>query len=136
MKPALLIAGILYLVLFAVQGQYMVIFQGGLQDYPAGHRMLLRSAHIYAMLCAIPCILLGLYLPAKRSLRWYERGISLLFLLSPLIMFVGYFIESDQGFTLERPLIRYTLIALYFACAMLPIVHGLAQRQSQKTGSD
>jgi hypothetical protein len=74
-KTLLLCFGLGYLLLFALQGQYMAIFQGGLQSYPDGQRMLLRSAHIYAMLCALPLIFMGQYLPARAALvrvvgRW------------------------------------------------------------------
>jgi hypothetical protein len=126
-KTLLLCFGLGYLLLFALQGQYMAIFQGGLQSYPDGQRMLLRSAHIYAMLCALPLIFMGLYLPA-RALRWYELLAGGVFLLAPLLMFIGYFIESNQSVTLERPMMRLTLIVLFFVSAALPLLHAMGQR--------
>jgi hypothetical protein len=131
MKTLLVCAGLGYLLLFVLQGQYMAIFQGGLQGYPDGQRMLLRSAHIYAMLCSLPAIFMGLYLP-DRALRWHEHLASGVFLLAPLVMFLGYFIESNQSDTLERPMIRFTLIVIFFVCAALPLLHALGQRRSDR----
>jgi hypothetical protein len=50
------------------------------------------------------------------------------FLLAPLLMFIGYFIESNQSVTLERPMMRLTLIVLFFVSAALPLLHAMGQR--------
>jgi len=41
MRPHALstLAGISFLIIFSVQGQYMAFFMGGLQDMPDGQRM-------------------------------------------------------------------------------------------------
>lgn len=132
LKPILVFAALLYLVLFAVQGQYMALFQGGLQDYPDGQRMLLRSAHIYAMLCSLPALVLGMYLPSSRPPRWYEIAMAALFLIAPMVMLIGYFVESNQTETLERPMMRLTLIILYFACFLWPLLHLMAESKEQE----
>jgi len=133
MRPhaLLTLAGISFLIIFSVQGQYMAFFMGGLQDMPDGQRMLLRSAHIYAMLCALPTIVLGLYLPRGRALRWYEWIATAMFLVAPIIMLIGFFTESNQVDTLERPMIRVTLILMFFAIAALPLVHAMAERKRE-----
>jgi hypothetical protein len=123
-----LAVGLAGLVAFVVTGQYMAIVLRGLADVPDGPRLLYRSAHLYLMWSSLVNLLIGFYfVPAvERGARLVQASASALLLAGPLLVIVGFFVESpvnDFGRV-------YTSIANYFALVGT-LVHVAASRTSQ-----
>ena len=90
-----LIVGILGLILFVLQGQYMDLALAhlvGMEDAP---RMLFRSSHIYLLLAALLNVVLGVYM--RGNIRFLipelQLVVSSIVLVAPFALLAGFFLE-------------------------------------------
>ena len=116
-RNAHLIVGVLGLVIFALQGQYMghVI---EVMNQPDTQRMFYRSAHIYFMTACGMNMCIGHYLSEQHPISWPHRLASLLILLAPAPLLISFFVELNTE-TLDRPMITLGLYALFGGAAIL-----------------
>lgn len=103
--------GILGIVAFVLTGQHMANTLGGLVDIPDGPRMIYRSAHLYLLLCSVLNLALGVYWSEQVGTlrRLAQRVTSIMILVSPALMLLGFFLEPSLG-DLTR---TYTRVANY-----------------------
>ncbi len=99
-----------------------------LQGMPNETRMLFRSAHIYYLLSSIINLVLGIYLfrLQKKHRVVLQFIASILFLVAPLFLLAGFFIEPHM-LNLSRP---YSSVGLYalFASAVVFLYLGFTGR--------
>ena len=97
MKRFHLILGLVVVVLFLLTGQYMEYVHNPL--LPDGPRMLYRSRHIYFLLAGLLNLSLGLYWSARPHgwRRTLQLVGSILIVLSPGFLLVGFFLEPGWG---------------------------------------
>jgi peptidoglycan/LPS O-acetylase OafA/YrhL len=97
MRRLHLILGLVVLIVFLLTGQYMEYVHN--RELPDGMRMLYRSRHIYFLLAGLMNLSLGLYLvPRPRSWRRALQLVgSILIVLSPGFLLVGFFLEPGWG---------------------------------------
>ena len=103
------------LVAFVVTGQYMAIVLKGLADVPDGPRMLYRSAHLYLMWSSLVNLVVGFHFrrAEERGARIIQTVASACVLVGPLLVTVGFFIESPAN-DFSR---WFTSVANYLALA-------------------
>lgn len=98
------IAGVAGAVIFLGTAMYMRLRYNGLEGMDALPRMLFRSSHIYLLLTSLLNLSLGLYLSSSIRMSRLALTGSILILLSPLLMLLGFFYEPLRG-SFERPLV-------------------------------
>ena len=108
--------GIISLIVFVLQGQYMAWGLGLLQAVPDGPRMMLRSAHLYLFLTGAINIALG-SAPEVSPPDKLEKITSIIFILSPSALLVSFFVES-YATNLNRPIAAITLQLVFAAIAV------------------
>ncbi len=115
-------AGVIGIIVFLLTGQYMFHALSILQGMEDGPRMLYRSAHIYFLLASIINLLIGVYLDPKSlpHTRWLQFIISLLILVAPVFILIGFFIEPSLQ-DLARPYSKPGLYALFLAIVLVVI---------------
>lgn len=109
-----LVAGVIGLAAFLLQGQYMDHVHGHLMGMADGPRMLYRSSHIYLLLASVLNVALGVYMTRDNAVvnSWLQRVVSTVILLAPLGLLTGFFVEPGlEGFA--RPYSRVALYALF-----------------------
>lgn len=126
LRKAHVAAGILGLIVFVLQGQYMDHAHDhliGMQDAP---RMLYRSAHIYFLLATLLNVLLGVYITDARTIvsKPLQSLVSAIVLIAPAVLLAGFFLEPEMN-ELARPYSRLALYALFVMGVVLSML-GLA----------
>ena len=118
-----LIVGILGLILFVLQGQYMDLALAhlvGMEDAP---RMLFRSSHIYLLLAALLNVVLGIYM--RGNIRFLipklQLVVSSIVLVAPFALLAGFFLEPHLA-DFMRPYTRPALYALFGIGVILSLV--------------
>jgi Na+-driven multidrug efflux pump len=126
-----LYAGMLGLVVFALQGQYMDLVHEHLANTADAPRMLYRSSHIYFLLVSVINVVLGVYLKVgdqvvKPAIQLLVSGVVL---LSPIALLAGFFLEPGMV-ELMRPYTRPALYALFGTGVVLSLldIFGLNRR--------
>lgn len=126
-----LYAGMLGLVVFALQGQYMDLVHEHLANMADAPRMLYRSSHIYFLLVSVINVVLGVYLKVgdqvvKPAIQLLVSGVVL---LSPIALLAGFFLEPGMV-ELMRPYTRPALYALFGTGVVLSLldIFGLNRR--------
>jgi Na+-driven multidrug efflux pump len=126
-----LYAGMLGLVVFALQGQYMDLVHEHLANMADAPRMLYRSSHIYFLLVSVINVVLGVYLKVgdqvvKPAIQLLVSGVVL---LSPIALLAGFFLEPGMV-ELMRPYTRPALYALFGMGVVLALsdIFGLNRR--------
>lgn len=117
-----LVVGMLGLVVFVLQGQYMDLVHNHLADMEDGPRMLFRSSHIYFLFASILNIVVGAYLKNETQLArpWVQKLVSAVILLAPAALLAGFFLEPQMT-ELMRPYTRPTLYVLFATGVILSI---------------
>ncbi|MEM8983442.1 MAG: hypothetical protein AAGC71_10470 [Pseudomonadota bacterium] len=107
------LVGVLGLVAFVVQGQYLAYVVGPLADYPDGPRMLFRSSHIYLMFASVLNLALaGTHLPAAGWARRLHQIGAAIVIAAPAVFIAGFIVEPTSG-TLDRPISRLGLYLVF-----------------------
>jgi hypothetical protein len=126
-----LYAGMLGLVVFALQGQYMDLVHEHLANMADAPRMLYRSSHIYFLLVSVINVVLGVYLKVgdqvvKPAIQLLVSGVVL---LAPIALLAGFFLEPGMV-ELMRPFTRPALYALFGTGVVLSLsdIFGLNRR--------
>ncbi len=106
--------GLLGLVAFLLQGQYMDRFHEHLVNMNDAPRMLYRSGHIYVLFASLLNLVLGTYLPNHRSAIHpaVQMLVSAVVLLAPVLLLLGFFLEPGLE-DMSRPYSRPALYALF-----------------------
>jgi hypothetical protein len=122
LRRAHLAVGILGLVVFVLQGQYMDVVHNHLADMDDGPRMLFRSSHIYFLFASILNIVIGAYLKNGTMLArpWIQILVSAVVLLSPIALLAGFFLEPHMA-DLMRPYTRPALFVLFATGVILSV---------------
>lgn len=114
--------GTIGVIIFLMTGQYMYHWYSHLEGLDDGPRMIFRSAHIYFLLTSVINLIVGFYLTpsALRHRKFMQVGISILIILAPVLVLIGFFIEPHLK-ELSRP---YSMLGMYalFAVAIVIIV--------------
>lgn len=105
--------GIVSLVLFVLQGQYMAWGMSFLHDVADGPRMLYRSAHLYLFLTGAINVALGTIAGsgAYDKLTWITSSVII---AAPALMVFSFFTESHAA-DLNRPVAALGLQLLFAA---------------------
>lgn len=132
MKRFHLIFGLTVVIVFLITGEYMEYIQNRLLS--DGTRMLYRSRHIYILLTGLLNLGMGTYLSLRPSgwRRTMQIVGSVLIVLAPVLLLVGFFSEPERGpdHTVVAPL-------GIFAVALGTLMHFFSgMRQKQKAGLD
>jgi hypothetical protein len=131
MKRFHLIFGLVVVIVFLFTGQYMEYVHNRL--LPDGTRMLYRSRHIYFLLSGLLNMIIGTYyVPQPGGWRRTLQIIgSALFVLAPVLLLVGFFLEPRKG-----P--DQTMIAAFgiFAVAVGTLLHALSGKRKRDLGLD
>ncbi|MEO1035674.1 MAG: hypothetical protein AAFX44_08950 [Pseudomonadota bacterium] len=107
--------GLAGLVVFVVQGQYLVHVAGPMPELADGPRMLYRSGHIYLLLTSLINLAIArAETPAPGWRRRVHRVTSAIVAVSPIVMMAGFLVEPTSG-TLERPITALGLYAMFGA---------------------
>ncbi len=118
-----LVVGMLCLIVFALQGQYMDQVHNHLVGMDDGPRMLYRSSHNYLLLVAVLNVVLGVYLsddaPVLRP--GIQAVVSAVLLLSPVGLVAGFFLEPAMS-DFARPYTRPVLYALFGTGVVLSLL--------------
>ena len=117
-----LAAGVLGLIVFVLQGQYMDIVHDHLVGMADGPRMLYRSGHIYFLLMSVINIIVGVYYSSDAKvlpppLQWLASAVML---LAPLALLAGFFLEPALQ-DLARPFTRPAVYVLFGTGIVLAI---------------
>lgn len=117
-----LVVGMLGLVVFVLQGQYMDLVHNHLADMEGGPRMLFRSSHIYFLFASILNIVVGAYLKNETQLArpWIQKLVSAVILLTPVALLAGFFLEPYMA-DLMRPYTRPALLVLFATGVILSL---------------
>ena len=117
-----LLAGLLGLVVFVLQGQDMDLEHEHLAGMADAPRMLYRSSHIYLLLVSITNVVIGAYyskdvpvVPAP-----VQALVSGVLLASPVALLAGFFLEPGLQ-ELSRPFSRPALYALFGTAIILAL---------------
>lgn len=134
LKKTHLVFGVLGLLVFALQGQYMDIVQDHLAGLADGPRMLYRSSHIYFLLASLLNVVLGVYLPERDQpvTPLAQRLVSAIVLLSPLLLLAGFFLEPGMA-ELYRPYTAPALYGLFGTGVLLSLVGIIDMRKRRAT---
>lgn len=137
-----LIVGILGLLAFVLQGQYMDLALAHLVGLEDGPRMLFRSSHIYLLLAALLNVVMGVYM--RGDIRFLipelQLVVSVIVLAAPFALLAGFFLESHLA-DFIRPYTRPALYALFGIGVILSLVGVFgwldpAESQSNPTDAD
>ncbi|MEM7359534.1 MAG: hypothetical protein AAF431_10585 [Pseudomonadota bacterium] len=122
-----LFVGIVGMLVFVLTGQHMALIHNGLVDMADGPRVLIRTAHLYIMLCSAINIVIGIY---ARELRisLVQVIISSILISAPIFMTLEYFFGTLEVNTL-RPFAYIPLIAVFAAMALLVLRAWWEQRR-------
>jgi Na+-driven multidrug efflux pump len=122
LKRAHLAVGMLGLVVFVLQGQYMDLVHNHLADMDDGPRMLFRSSHIYFLFASLLNIVVGAYLKNETQLArpWIQILVSAVILLAPVALLAGFFLEPHMA-DLMRPYTRPALLVLFATGVILSL---------------
>lgn len=121
--------GTLGLLLFVLQGQYMINVLG-VPELEAGTRLMYRTGHIYLLLTSALNVCVGAYLP--RSPGKLQQLASFLLLLAPLMLLYSFFAESTST-ELDRPVAVYALYMVFAAAVSLVVAQLLEFIGNRKT---
>ena len=114
--------GVVGMILFLIQGQYMDINYDYLKGMEDGPRMLFRSAHIYFLLASIINLCIGVYWEVRNDkLIFIKNIISLIAIISPIFLLFGFFYEPFME-ALSRPYSTMGLYALFGLGILLLII--------------
>ena len=115
-----LAVGVLGLVLFVLQGQYMDQVHDHLAGMDDAPRMLFRSSHIYLLLVSVANLVAGVYMTdSGHGVPAIVRvPVSAALLLAPVGLIAGFFLEPAMD-ELLRPYTRPALYALFVAGVLL-----------------
>lgn len=107
------VIGVLGIIGFLLQGQYMDIYLDHLRGMDHAPRMLYRSSHIYLLLASIINVVMGLFWdPHKLKYIKLQYVGSVLIILSPIFLQFGFMYEPYfENF--YRPFTRIGLYALF-----------------------
>lgn len=118
-----LIVGMLGLLAFVLQGQYMDLALAHLVGMADAPRMLFRSSHIYLLLAALLNVVLGVYM--RGDIRFLipelQVVVSMVVLAAPFVLFAGFFLEPHLA-DLMRPYTRPALYGLFGIGVILSLV--------------
>lgn len=91
-----------------------------LSEMPDGPRMLFRSGHIYYLLASVINVVMGVYWVRAISQvsRLIQTLVSILLLLSPFLLLIGFFTEPHMN-DLLRPYSRLGLYGIFGAAILL-----------------
>lgn len=117
-----LLIGTVGLILFVLQGQYMLRVLG-VPDLPDAARMSYRSAHLYLMLASSANIAMGVFMSAPSRVNYLQRLASVLLLVSPALLIWSFLNESNIP-TLERPVAAAGLYLIFGASVSLLLDEG------------
>ena len=107
--------GTLGVLVFVLQGQYMLHVLGPLPDLADGPRMLYRSGHIYLLFASLLNLVLArATAPAPGWRRVLHRFAGAIAALAPFVFIAGFLLEAPSG-TLDRPITGLGLYALFGA---------------------
>lgn len=106
--------GIIGLIVFALSGQYFLIYLGGLKEMADVPRLLLRTSHIYLFLASALNLALGLYYLQPEKLRWYHFYTQGLLMISPFLILYGFIFETLGNEGIDRPVGNLGLFAILF----------------------
>ncbi|MBT8102764.1 MAG: hypothetical protein KJO95_07320 [Gammaproteobacteria bacterium] len=106
--------GVIGLIVFVVQGQYMDLVLGHLAHMADAPRMLYRSSHIYLLLVSVLNVALGLYMKSDDPVLHprIQALVSAIVLMAPIGLLAGFFLEPAMQ-DLARPYTRPALYALF-----------------------
>ena len=114
--------GVVGMILFLIQGQYMDINYDHLKGMEDGPRMLFRSAHIYFLLASIINLCIGVYWEVRNDkLIFIKNIISSIAIISPIFLLFGFFYEPFME-ALLRPYSTMGLYALFGLGILLLII--------------
>ena len=132
LKSLHLAVGIVGIVAFVLTGQYLAIFLHGLNDMADGPRLLYRTSHLYLMWSSLLNLLVGCYFmpAAKSATRKVQAIASVMLLVGPVLMLVGFFTEWKMT-GLDRP---FTGWGNYLALAGA-ILHAFTTRRADEPAS-
>lgn len=123
LRKAHLIVGILGLLAFVLQGQYMDLALAHLVGMADAPRMLFRSSHIYLLLVALLNVVMGVYM--RGDIRFLipelQVVVSVVVLAAPFALLVGFFLEPRLA-DLMRPYTRPALYGLFGIGVILSLV--------------
>jgi len=130
-----LIVGMLGLVLFVLQGQYMDLVHNHLADLEDGPRMLFRSSHIYFLFISLLNLVVGVYMRGETPLagHWIQKLVSTVLLLAPIPLLAGFFMEPQMA-DLMRPYTRPALIVLFATGVILCLSEFFTSRNRKPGG--
>ena len=118
------------LVIFVLQGQYMLNVLGPLPELADGPRMLYRSGHIYLLLASLLNLALArAERPAPGWRTFAGRATGAIVLAAPFAFVAGFVIEAPGG-TLDRPVSGLMLYALFGA----GVIWAIAARPGRPAG--
>lgn len=120
-----LLVGTAGLLLFVLQGQYMLRVLG-VPDLPDAARMSYRSAHLYLMLSSAVNIATGVFLSSQRLNNYLQQLASALLLVSPALLIWSFLTESNIP-SLERPVAATGLYLIFAAAVLLLLSEGYRQ---------
>ena len=122
--------GLIFVTVFVATGVYMRANFPELHQGDATMRMLIRSAHVYILLSAIPHLFLGMYWTSRSGWRVYLQNLgSCLMLATPVIFLAAFFFEPAPG-RLDRPISMAGVISLLAGT----FLHGLAYWFEEEAG--
>jgi len=117
--------GLAFVTVFVATGIYMQANFPDMHHGDATMRMLIRSAHVYILLSAIPHLLLGIYFTWRLGWRGNCQVFGSFFLmLAPLVFLGAFFFEPAPG-RLDRPVALAGIVCLIAGTAL----HGLVSWQ-------
>lgn len=124
--------GLIGVFVFILTGQYMDREYNHLIDMPDGARMLFRSGHIYFLLASVINVVMGVYCVRARLklCQLIQVLVSVLFLLSPVLLLIGFFTEPHMD-DLLRP---YSRLGLYgiFGGVLLLVLQGVLDKENSE----
>lgn len=122
--------GVLGLIVFVLQGQYMDLVHGHLAGMTDAPRMLYRSSHIYLLLVAVLNVAMGIYMNSDNPVLHpsIQALVSAVVILAPIGLLAGFFLEPDMK-DLARPYTRPALYALFGTGVVLSLLGLIGTRR-------
>ena len=115
--------GFLFVVVFLATGAYMRM---GFPELYAGReevRMMYRSTHIYILFGASVNLLVGHGLHRfDNYLRHVQRLASLILLLAPFWIVVGFFVESPS-YLIHRPFSTWGVVSIFVGVLLVSVLN-------------
>lgn len=108
------VAGVLTVLLFLGTGFFMLFHRPPLAEFELGKQVLFRSGHIYLLMSGLVNLAMASYGEPPRAGRFraLRRVGSLLLLVAPLLLAVGFFVESVAA-NPERRLTQAGVMAVF-----------------------